>query len=118
MHDAFEVGGCGVSEQAEIRLAERGEVGERGRDFTVLVAEACRPEVLVVARQLGRVVREDHAKAERAHELGIGQVLNDVPDGPLSDALGSAVLRSSEPRDGPAESRRSLGQDLHRASRS
>src|SRR5712692_9086034 len=83
MHDALELGGCRAPEEAQVRLAERGEVVESGRDVALLVAEARRPEILVVPGQLRRLVREDHAEAERPHELGVGQVLNDLPHGPL-----------------------------------
>ena len=51
--------------------AARGSatVFRRVPDFDVAVAEATRPEILVVARQRRPIVCHDHAEPEAAHEL-------------------------------------------------
>jgi hypothetical protein len=77
-----------AGEQAEIGAAKKLEVVQRVLDGHVVVPEARRPGILVVAGDGRTVLGEDHAQAPAPHQLAVGQMLRDHPDGPLAVGFG------------------------------
>ena len=66
---------------------QHGKLLDGIADVHLAVLEATRPEILIVARQRGAIVGQDHAEPEAAHELGVRQMLDDFANRPLAGSF-------------------------------
>ena len=76
-----------VGEQPEIRSAEHREAIQGLVDRQFVVVQALGPQVLVVAGQRRAILREHEADAVAPHEIGVGQMLDDLAHRPLARRL-------------------------------
>ena len=78
--EAIPEGLRGVPDEGEVGGAERRECVEQLRDRR---SGERRPGILVVADEVGPVLREDRARPERVGDLGIPQMAEQLRDRPL-----------------------------------
>src|SRR5262245_42160429 len=86
--DALEVFIRRARQQSQIRPAKRAEILQRLIGVSFAIAMPLGPQVLVIAGQRGAVMRQGHAEPITPDERRIGQMLQDMPDRPLSGGLG------------------------------
>jgi hypothetical protein len=65
-------------------MPTRRELLQRILDGHLAVAQAIRPQILVVTDQPRSIVRQDHAEPESADELGVGEMRHHVANRPLA----------------------------------
>src|SRR5439155_6282407 len=70
----------GVPDEGEVGRAKRRERVEQLREHW---SRECRPGILVVADEVGPVLREDRARSERVGDLGVPQMAEQLRDRPL-----------------------------------
>jgi hypothetical protein len=73
--------------QVEIGLSQTPELTQRQRERNLIIAELVRPLILVVSRERGPVLGEDHPDPVPHHQVAIGQMLNDLEHRPFARCL-------------------------------
>jgi hypothetical protein len=86
------VGGCTL-QQNEIGSSHHPELFQSLLGVSLFIVQSRRPQILVVSHQSWTILRQCHAQTKTPDDLGIRQVLNDVPHGPLSGGLRLRGLR-------------------------
>lgn len=103
-----EVVGRGAAEQPEVHRPEDAELEQRLGRVRPVVVQAGRPAILVVAGERWPILREHEPQPPGPHHLGIGQVLQHVPDRPFPFGFRLRELPRRQPLDGPLERRDGL----------
>jgi hypothetical protein len=70
--------------KTQVGPTERDELLQGVLNLDIAVPEATGPEILIVARERGPIVREHHAEPEAAYEFRVREVLNDLANRPLA----------------------------------
>src|SRR5918994_4958294 len=79
-----QVGRSRALEEPQVPLPQHDENRERLTWIALVIMQAIRPQVLIVAGQRRPIVREDEARPPRPDQLGIGEVVEDLPDRPFA----------------------------------
>ena len=114
--DAREVGLAQPAQKADVDAADRLEVAERLGKRPLGVGEPVREPVLVVARDGWSVVRDDDPEPVSGDDLGVGEVADDVLDGPLARSLGPAGVGAAQDSRRLTERGRRAGENVERVS--
>ena len=110
--DAGPLPGGGIALVQQLGGAVSGLLEERdgGLGVAPQVVQAALPHILVVDGQDRLVLRDDKSKAHRAHQLGIGEVDDDVADRPVLAGRPPVDRPRIKPVDGLPQERRADGE--------
>jgi hypothetical protein len=103
--------------KVEICGPETVELIERQRERHLAVAKFVTPPVLIVALKQRTVFGEHHPRPETGDEITVGQVLNNLNNGPFARGFGSAEKRLGYSAQAGRQPRQQLTQNVERVSR-